>query len=99
MTLDTTPEFISYKRTYIQVWAAISYVIHHLEKMLTKYQVPHAVINGKRLSDLSEMELRNPSQEQLFDCLINHEEVGDYIKIPTRMFKGPNGTEIACVTV
>jgi len=30
-TLDSTPEFISFKRTYINYWAGISFIIHLLE--------------------------------------------------------------------
>lgn len=51
--LDATPEFISYKRTYINQWAGISFIIHLLEKMLSDYEVPHAIVNGKALAKLA----------------------------------------------
>lgn len=35
----------------------------------------------------------------LFDCIVNKEEVGKIIKIPTRMFKGPRGAELATITI
>ena len=45
--LDQTPEFISFKRTYIHKWGAISYVIHLLEKLLTTYNIDLAYVEGK----------------------------------------------------
>lgn len=87
-TLDTTPEFISFKRTYINQWAGISFIIHLLEKLLIEYDVPNAIINGKALSKLASSNTQKPTIIQLFDCFSNTEEVGDYIKIPARMFKG-----------
>lgn len=52
-TLDQTPEFISFKRTYINQWAGISFMIHQLEKFLMEYGVPNAIINGKELAYLA----------------------------------------------
>ena len=35
--LANTPEFLSFKRTYIAQWGSISYIIHLLEKFLSTY--------------------------------------------------------------
>ena len=43
--------------------------------------------------------MRKPSNELLFDCIVNKEEVSKLIKIPSRMFKGPTGPEMAAVTI
>jgi len=32
--LEQTPEFISFKRTYISRWGSIAYVLHLLEKLM-----------------------------------------------------------------
>ena len=48
---------------------------------------------------MAEEDLRKPTPENLFDCIVNKEEVGKIIKIPSRMFKGPKGPEIAAVTI
>ena len=45
--LDQTPEFISFKRTYIAQWGSVSYIIHLLEKFLSTYQIDIAYIDGK----------------------------------------------------
>lgn len=58
--LDQTPEFISFKRTYITKWGAISYIIHLLEKMLSNYEVPTAIVQGKRLMQLATEDLKKP---------------------------------------
>lgn len=47
--LDETPEFISFKRTYISQWGAISFIIHLLEKFLSTYGIDLAYIEGKQL--------------------------------------------------
>lgn len=33
--LEQTPEFISFKRTYIARWGSIAYVLHLLEKLMS----------------------------------------------------------------
>jgi hypothetical protein len=101
--LDQTPEFISFKRTYIAQWGSVSYIIHLLEKFLSTYQVDLAYIDGKQLVSLAEsqsQDMRNkPGNEQLFDCIANKEDVSKVIKIPSRMFKGPRGPELAAITI
>jgi len=65
--LDQTPEFISFKRTYIAQWGSVSYIIHLLEKFLATYQVDLAYIDGKQLVSLAEsqsQDMRNkPANE------------------------------------
>lgn len=51
--LDQTPEFISFKRTYITQWGSVSYIIHLLEKFLGTYGVDMAYIEGKQLVALA----------------------------------------------
>ena len=97
--LDDTPEFISFKRTYISKWGSISYIIHLLEKMLTNNKVPIAVVEGKKLVDLANDDLKKPQNEDLYDCLINQDEVSKYIKIPARMFTGVNGVAMAVICI
>lgn len=97
--LDDTPEFLSFKRTYISKWGSISYIIHLLEKMLTNNKVPLAVVEGKKLVDLANEDLKKPQNEDLYDCLINQEDVAKYIRIPTRMFTGPNGPTAAVICI
>lgn len=58
-----------------------------------------AYVEGKQIALLAEEDLKKPSNELLFDCIVNKEEVGKIIKIPSRMFKGPKGPELAAVTI
>lgn len=97
--LDHTPEFISFKRTYIHKWGSISYIIHLLEKLLFTYNVDLAYIEGKDIAALADEDLKKPTPENLFDCIVNKEEVGKIIKIPSRMFKGPKGPELAAINI
>ena len=100
--LDQTPEFTSFKRTYIGQWGSISFIIHLLEKFLGTYGIDMAYIDGKALVQLAESqtpEMRKPTSVQLYDCISNKEEVSKIIKIPSRMFKGPRGPELAAITI
>lgn len=63
-------------------------------------------IEGKQLIQVAQkqsgnggQQLDKPSNEELFDCIINKEEVSKFIKIPSRMFKGPRGAELAAITI
>ena len=58
-----------------------------------------AYVEGKQLALLAEEDLKKPSNDMLFDCIVNKEEVGKIIKIPSRMFKGPKGPEYAAVCI
>jgi IQ domain-containing protein H len=100
--LDQTPEFISFKRTYISQWGSVSYIIHLLEKFLGTYGIDLAYIDGKTLVQLAESQspdMKKPGNELLFDCIANKDEVSKIIKIPSRMFKGPRGPELAAITI
>lgn len=80
-------------------WGAISYIIHLLEKLLSTYNIDLAYVEGKEIAKLATDDLRKPSPENLFDCIVNKEEIGQIIKIPTRMYKGPKGPELAAITI
>lgn len=58
-----------------------------------------AYVEGKQIAILAEEDLKKPTNEMLFDCIVNKDEVGKIIKIPSRMFKGPKGPELAAVTI
>ena len=91
--MDTTPEFISFKRTYLNRWGSISFVLHLIQKLLTENEVDLAYIEGRKVANLAstEMDLNKPSKEELYDCITNKDEVSFKIKIPSMMFKGPEG--------
>ena len=98
--LDETPEFISFKRTYISQWGAISFIIHLLEKFLSTYGIDLAYIEGKQLVQLAASnDMKKPPNELLFDCIVNKEDVTKHVKIPSRMFRGPRGPELAAITI
>lgn len=47
--------------------------------MLSNNNVPLAVVEGKKLVDLANEDLKKPQNEDLYDCLINQDDVGQYI--------------------
>jgi hypothetical protein len=73
----------------------------NLEKLLSMSDVEMAYIDGTKVADLSreDLELEKPSNEELFNCVINSEEVGKSIRIPSLMFKGLDGPILAATVI
>lgn len=77
--LDQTPEFNSFKRTFVQKWGQISYILMLLEKLLMHSSVEMAYIDGRKVAALcytSDIDLNSkPTEEELFECVQNKDEV------------------------
>ena len=73
--LEQTPEFQSFKRTYITKWGQISYILMMIEKLLKNANADVVYINGRKVAQLcytSEIDLNNKlADEELFDCIQN----------------------------
>lgn len=73
LVLDQTPEFNSFKRTFIQKWGQISYILMLLEKLLRHSQVEMAYIDGRKVAAFcynTDIDLNHtPTDEELFDCV------------------------------
>jgi hypothetical protein len=81
--LDETPEFASFRRTFIDKWGPVSFIIMKFESLFKKYEVAHAIVDGRKLVELTQEKLENaPKNDEMFDCIINKDEVGKFIKIP-----------------
>lgn len=52
-TLDTTPEFLSFRRAFEPAWHLIADLIVRLEEVCRRYIVPLAVIDGKVLAEMA----------------------------------------------
>ena len=98
-TLNETPEFQSYKRICENIWEPISNIIKSLEKLLHNYGVPLATIDGKKVARLAVQKKKNLNMNELLDCVVNSEEVNQVLKIPSLMFKGPKGRDLAVVKI
>lgn len=90
---------MSFRRTYIERWGQISFVLMNFEKLFSEYNVHLAYVDGRQLAYLAQENLQKPTKEEMFDCIINKEEVGRLVKVPTRMFKGPEGPITAAVCI
>ena len=99
--LDTTPEFISFRRTYLNKWGSVSYILHLIQRLLTDSDVDMAYVEGRKVALLAtaEMDLKKPSKEDLYDCIVNKDEVASRIKIPSMMFKGQEGPIFAATVI
>jgi len=62
-----------------------------LEKMLSKAAVEMAYVEGRKVAALcfGDIDLSHkPTDEELFNCISNKDEVAASISIPSLMFKG-----------
>eukprot|EP01012_Entosiphon_sulcatum_P042182 TRINITY_DN56143_c0_g1_i1.p1 TRINITY_DN56143_c0_g1~~TRINITY_DN56143_c0_g1_i1.p1 ORF type:complete len:918 (-),score=137.70 TRINITY_DN56143_c0_g1_i1:24-2777(-) len=97
-TLDATPEFLSYQRSFKHNWGAIVSVIKALERLLEDYAIPLAYVDGKKVAALAENDLNMPTQEQLLACLANREEVEPLLSQPGQRYKtGEKGFHAAAI--
>jgi hypothetical protein len=51
--IDQTPEFVSFRRTYIERWGQISFVLMNFEKLFSEYNVQMAFVDGRQLAYLA----------------------------------------------
>ena len=99
--LDTTPEFISFKRTYLNKWGSVSFILHLIQRLLAESDVEMAYVEGRKVAMLAgaDMDLKKPSKEDLYDCINNKDEVASRIRIPSMMFKGQEGPILAATVI
>ncbi|KAG1656325.1 hypothetical protein FOA52_006656 [Chlamydomonas sp. UWO 241] len=101
-TIESTPEFESFKRTYEAFWDVISVLIRQLEALMTRFAVPIAVVDGKSLAELAQGVIaaeRQPALQDLLLCLQNIQEVGSLLRQPGRRFRGQGGTDAAATAI
>ncbi len=98
-TLEETPEFQSYKRICGGIWLQISSIIKSLEKLMSSYDIPLAYIDGKKLAKLAIVPRKTHDINELMDIIVNSEEINKVLKIPSRMFMGINGKNIAVLKI
>lgn len=97
--VENTPEYMSFKRTNITKWGAVSLIIYLLEKMMCLYHIPNAVVDGAKLVVLADEELTRPNDEELLECIINRAQVIEIMNNPKKKFKGPCGPDLAAICI
>eukprot|EP00941_MAST-03F_sp_MAST-3F-sp1_P000844 g844.t1 len=95
--LETTPEFLSFKRKHAVLWGPVVSIIRQLEKFLGSYAVPMAYIDGRHVVELAKDELTLPSKDDLLMCIENIDEVHPLLQIPGRRYMGEMGREAAAI--
>ncbi|EKX36818.1 hypothetical protein GUITHDRAFT_116984 [Guillardia theta CCMP2712] len=88
LTLSSTPEFESYKRKHTVMWGAIQDIISRLERFLGNYNVPLAYVDGNKVALLAQLDYKEPSNDDLLDCLVNLEQVLELVKLPGGRYRG-----------
>lgn len=101
LTLRTTPEFVSFQRTYTRSWGSITTIISKLEHLLTTFAIPLAYINGQNLVNLAmdDVDIVTVTRHDLFECILNGEEVQALIREPGRQYRGPESRTIAATVI
>lgn len=95
-TLDTTPEFLSYARTYSFDWDRIRSLIKLMEDLTKRYKLEKVKVDGKMLSDIK---VRKVTDEDLMVCIVDYEELLKKIKMPKLLFRTKNGPELAAAKI
>eukprot|EP00854_Cymbomonas_tetramitiformis_P001341 gene1341-1940_t len=100
-TLDSTPEFSSFKRAYVELWVGITDLLLDIETICRKYAIPLAVIDGKALADLAREHPQGAPApaNKLLSCVKNIEAVSNLIQQPGRRYLGPDGKAQAAITI
>ena len=60
-----------------------------------------AYVEGRKVAMLAgaEMDLKKPSKVELYDCIVNKDEVASRIRIPALAFKGQEGPIMAATVI
>uniref|UniRef100_A0A1I8J0H5 IQ motif containing H n=2 Tax=Macrostomum lignano TaxID=282301 RepID=A0A1I8J0H5_9PLAT len=77
-------------------------LVEQLERLMQRFTIPMAQVNGELLCDLAELTEPNSTStddSELIDCLINRTDVLKLMRRPGRQFVGPGGTERASVVI
>jgi hypothetical protein len=97
-TLDSTPEFESFRRAYASTWTnGVAPLVGHLEKICERFKVPLAVVDGKALAECAAAVAARgdyPAMgrvDELLRCLVNIDVVAPLITF--------GGNEGAAITV
>lgn len=96
--ITNTPEFASYRRIYAQHWAEITDALQFAEDVFGKYNIPLVFLNGKKLAELFTDEVRKISEEELFSCVINREQVLPFTTFRLQL-SGMNGRHHAATKI
>lgn len=51
--IDQTPEFVSFRRTYIDKWGPVSFILMNFEKLFADHHVQLAYVDGRQLVELA----------------------------------------------
>ena len=71
----------------------------NFEKLFSDHNIQLAYVDGRALVELAREGLDKPSKEAMLDCVTNKDDVSKLIKIPKRMFKGPEGPILAATVI
>ena len=98
VTLDTTPEFASYRRRFDADWGAIQQLITALESLVQTYHVPLAYVDGQKLAALALDPLAPHDTNALLECLVNAEQVRACMDIPGQRYRAGADAEVLAAT-
>mmetsp|Transcript_125327 Transcript_125327/g.217268 ORF Transcript_125327/g.217268 Transcript_125327/m.217268 type:complete len:953 (-) Transcript_125327:255-3113(-) len=97
---DTTHVFMHFQTQHRHKWGPLISIIRALESLCEKYAIPLVIVDGPRLADLADVDLEEPSFEELMGCICNVEEVRSLMASPGQRFKlGAKGFTKAAMVV
>ena len=73
--VTNTPEFASFKRKYNSYWGSILVVLSLIEKLMIRFTVPLAVVDGSKVAELSACDAEVIEDIDLLECVSNIEQI------------------------
>ena len=100
MTLDSTPEFVSFQRKFASDWGAVQQLVFSLEAVMRRFSVPLAYVDGAKLAALALDPFGVRDEASLLDCLVNREQVAACLAQPGQRFThGADVREAAAIEI
>lgn len=81
-TQKDTPEYVALRKKFQHQWGPMAYIFNQLEKLLIKFQIKMAIIDGNKVYELSQLNLTSFSKEELVSCIANSQQLKHLIMRP-----------------
>lgn len=95
-------EFITFKRENGEQWSNIAALLSQLLRVLVNYSIPMATVDGHAVLVLTHERKDSRGKatlEQLLSCLVNRQEVEEFMRIPGRRYVAHDGRVAAATKI
>mmetsp|Transcript_93916 Transcript_93916/g.251355 ORF Transcript_93916/g.251355 Transcript_93916/m.251355 type:complete len:1102 (-) Transcript_93916:179-3484(-) len=99
-SLPPISAYRSLKQKHRRIWTAVSTALRRIEDICRRSEVPVCVVDGAALAALITAAPRvAPSDASLMSCIVNREDVENFVKVPGSRFLGTAREEAAATYI